>query len=127
VKILLRKFAAKPASKASPLKVAKDAVEAAAWLTCVRSSELGVDDATTLIELSSVGTKHIYRYATTVYDTDFAAFKPILAKSVCPSYLNKLLQNGATIEYRYERKEDQVHVGYVTLTKQDCGPYEGKD
>ena len=38
-------FAAKPASKsvkASPLKVAKTLFEAAAWLRCVRSSELWV-------------------------------------------------------------------------------------
>jgi len=85
-----------------------------------------VDDATSIIELSSVGTKLVYRLVTTVYDADFAAVKVNLAKSVCPSYLNKLLQNGATIEYRYE-KADQTYVGRVTLTKQDCGPYEGKD
>jgi hypothetical protein len=85
-----------------------------------------LDDATSVIELSSVGTKLIYRLVTTVYDADFAAVKVNTAKSVCPSYLNKLLQNGATIEYRYE-KADQTYVGRVTLTKQDCGPYEGKD
>ena len=85
-----------------------------------------VDDATSIIELSSVGTKLVYRLVTTVYDADFAAVKVNLAKSVCPSYLNKLLQNGATIEYRYE-KADQTYVGRVTFTKQDCGPYEGKD
>jgi hypothetical protein len=75
---------------------------------------------------TSVGTKFVYRVVTTVYDVDFAAFKVNLAKSVCPTYLNKLLQNGATIEYRYE-KPDQTYLGRVTLTKQDCGPYEGKD
>jgi hypothetical protein len=85
-----------------------------------------VDDTTSVIELSSVGTKLVYRLVTTVYDADFAAVKVNLTKSVCPSYLNKLLQNGATIEYRYE-KADQTYVGRVTLTKQDCRPYEGKD
>jgi len=84
------------------------------------------DDATSIIDISSVGTKFVYRVVTTVYDVDFAAFKVNVAKSVCPSYLNKLLQNGATIEYRYE-KPDQTYLGRVTLTKQDCGPYEGKD
>jgi hypothetical protein len=85
-----------------------------------------VDDATSIIELSSVGTKLVYRLVTTVYNADFAGVKVNLTKSVCPSYLNKLLQNGATIEHRYE-KPDQTYVGRVTLTKQDCGPYEGKD
>jgi hypothetical protein len=85
-----------------------------------------VDDATSVIEISSVGTKLVYGLVTTVYDADFAAVKVNAAKSVCPSYLNKLLQNGATIEYRYE-KADHAYIGRVTLTKQDCGPYEGKD
>jgi hypothetical protein len=72
----------------------------------------------------SVGTRMIYRLVTTVYDADFAAAKTSIAKSVCPSYLNKLLQGGATIEYRYE-KADQTYVGRVTMTKQDCSPYNG--
>jgi len=57
---------------------------------------------------------------TTVYDADFAAAKTSIAKSVCP----RLLQGGATIEYRYE-KADQTYVGRVTMTKQDCSPYNG--
>src|ERR1022692_1189924 len=34
-----------------------------------------VDDATSIIEISSVGTKLVYRLVTTVYDADFAAVK----------------------------------------------------
>jgi hypothetical protein len=86
-----------------------------------------IDEETTLTNLSSIGTKLFYHYRLSkeAYSFEPAVVKASIAKNLCPSYLNKALQAGAQIEYQYDNAKGNF-VGIVTMTKNDCGPYEGK-